>query len=65
MVSIENHTQSFLIKIWLEEKPDDDREGTWRGEITSVNDNERRYLLEADDILDHIRPYLEDWGVNF
>jgi len=63
MVSIERHTHSFIIKIWLEEEPREEHEGVWRGQITEVNTRERRYLHELSDIITYIKPYLEEWGV--
>ncbi len=63
MVSIESNTHSFVIKIWLEEAPDDGQEGQWRGHITHVGSGERRYLRTLDDIPARIAPYLKAWGL--
>ena len=63
MVPIESNTHSFIIKIWLEEEPDRERQGQWRGHITHVSSGERRYLQGLDDILAQIAPYLEEWGL--
>ncbi len=62
-VSIESNTHSFVIRIWLEDPPDEETAGQWRGHITHVRSGERRYLRDLDDILTQISPYLEEWGL--
>jgi len=57
MDPFESH--SFIVKVWLEE----DDEATWRGHITHVPSQERRYLQTVDDIARFIEPYLERLGV--
>ena len=64
MISIESHTYSFIIKIWLEEEPDEDRAGQWRGHITHVESGERRYLHGLEDIPNYVASYLEAWGLH-
>ncbi len=53
---------SFIIKIWREDSKEGERP-TWRGHITHVPGNERRYLKILGEIPDFIRPYLERMGV--
>ncbi len=62
-VSIESNTHSFVVRIWLEDPPDEYQEGHWRGHITHVHSGERRYLDDLNDILAYIAPYLKTWGV--
>jgi hypothetical protein len=61
----EPSTQSFIVKIWLEETAAEANRATWRGHITQVPSGERRYLENLDDIGIFILPYLEEMGVRF
>jgi hypothetical protein len=54
---------SFIVKIWREEA-DQGRSPKWRGHITHVPSNERRYLESLDDILDFMKPYLQAMGMH-
>jgi hypothetical protein len=56
-------TQSFIVKIWLEETVEEAGRATWRGHITHVPSNERRYLQDLDEIEAFITPYLKKMGV--
>ena len=56
-------TQSFIVKIWLEETAEEAGRATWRGHITHVPSNERRYLQNLDEIEAFISPYLKKMGV--
>lgn len=56
-------TQSFIVKIWLEETAEEAGRATWRGHITHVPSNERRYLKNLDEIESFITPYLKKMGV--
>ena len=54
----ESKTHSFIVKIWLEEA--DGSEGAkWRGHITHVPGDERRYIEQLEEIADFIAPYVE------
>lgn len=53
---------SFVIKIWREETHRGERP-QWRGHITHVSTNERRYFKSLADIVDFIAIYLEDMGI--
>lgn len=59
----EAHTQSFVIKIWLEETAEEGDQVIWRGHITQVPSGERLYLKDLDDILTFIAPFLEKMDV--
>jgi hypothetical protein len=59
----ESNTQSFIIRIWVEERADEGGQGVWRGHITHVPSGERRYLKTLGEIGDFIAPYLEEMGV--
>jgi hypothetical protein len=61
----EFNTQSFVIKIWLEETAEEAGQATWRGHITHIPSGVRRYLKGLEDIIVFIVPYLEQVGVKF
>jgi hypothetical protein len=63
MDEIESGAQSFIVKVWVEERAEKGSRGVWRGHITHVSDNRRRYLKSLDEIGDYIAPYLEAMGV--
>ena len=59
----EDDSQSFIIKVWIEDKTGRDDQGVWRGRITHVPSYEHRYLKNLSEIEDFITPYLEAMGV--
>jgi hypothetical protein len=59
MEALESTSQSFIVKVWVEERAQEGGRGTWRGHITHVPSGERRYLKNLDEIGDFISPYLE------
>jgi hypothetical protein len=61
----EPDSQSFVVKVWLEETVKESGQARWRGHVTHVTSGERRYLESLSGIADFIRPYLEAWGVRF
>jgi hypothetical protein len=63
MDEIESDTQSFIVRVWIEDRADHAGQGTWRGQITHVSSSKRRYLKNLDEIGDFISPYLEEMGV--
>lgn len=63
MESIEFQTQSFIIKIWLEESKATSNGAVWRGHITHVPSGERRYVQSLADIDHFIVQYLHSLGV--
>lgn len=62
MDTLESTTQSFIVKIWVEESAREDGQGVWHGHITHVPTGQRRYLKNLSEIEDFIAPYLEDMG---
>lgn len=58
----EADAQSFIIKVWIEDRAGRDGQGVWRGRITHVPSYERRYLKNLSEIEDFIVPYLEAMG---
>jgi len=63
MEEIESESQSFIVKVWVEERAVGGSRGVWRGHITHVPSGKRRYLKNLDEIGDVIAPYLEALGV--
>lgn len=63
MNPLEASTQSFIIKVWLEETVEEAGQAVWRGHITHVPSGDRRYLQALDDVSRFIVPYLEAMGV--
>lgn len=60
---IEPGTHSFVVKIWLEETPDETKYPIWRGHITHVASGQRRYVNSLGGITGFIAPYLVGWYV--
>lgn len=63
MDEIESEAQSFIVRVWVEERAEEAGRGVWRGHITHVPGGERRYLKNLDEIGDFIAPYLETMGM--
>ena len=61
----ETNSQSFIVKVWVEECARDGSRGVWHGHITHVLSHERRYLKNLGEIEDFIAPYLVEMGVRF
>jgi hypothetical protein len=59
MDEIESDTQSFIVRVWAEDRAEEASQGTWRGQIVHVSSNKHRYLKNLDEIGDFISPYLE------
>ena len=58
-------TQSFVVKVWLEETVEEVGQARWRGRVTHVASGKRRYFENLSGIAAFIKPYLERWGVKF
>lgn len=56
-------SQSFVIKIWLEETVEQTGEAVWRGRITHVPSGEEGALNDLNEVTAFISPYLESIGV--
>ena len=59
----EESSNTFIIKIWLEETAGEANFATWRGHITHIPGGKRRYLKELNDVTAFILPFLKDMGV--
>ncbi len=60
---IEPNTHSFVVKIWLEETPEETAHPVWRGHITHVASGQRRYVANLSEILVFVVPYLAGLGI--
>ena len=63
MEALESTSQSFIVKVWVEESAEEASQNAWRGHITHVASGERRYLKSLDEIRDFITPHLKKMGV--
>jgi hypothetical protein len=63
MDSLEPNSQSFIVKVWVEDSAWQDGRSVWSGHITHVSSHERRYLKNLGEIEDFIASYLEEMGV--
>jgi hypothetical protein len=48
-MDLESDTQSFIVKVWVEERAAGAYQGLWRGHITHVSSSRRRYLKNLDE----------------
>jgi hypothetical protein len=55
----EASTHSFVIRVWLEETADNAEQPKWRGHVTHVPGNQRRYFDNLEDIKHIVKSYLE------
>ena len=63
MDSLEPDSQSFIVKVWVEDNNKAGGQGKFRGHITHVTSHERCYLNNLNGIEDFIAPYLDEMGV--
>ena len=59
----DSNSQSFIVKVWVEDSAVACDHGVWHGHITHVPSHVRRYLKNSGEIEDFIAPYLEEMGV--
>ena len=55
----ENSTESFIVRVWLEETAVESRRAPWRGHITHVPTGDRRYIQDLRGIATFIAYYLD------
>jgi hypothetical protein len=58
------YVHSFVIRIWLEETVQETGQVKWRGHITHVPGNQRRYVENLEAITQFIVPYLNSMEVD-
>lgn len=59
----ESTSHSFIVRIWLEDPATRGRRAVWRGQITHVDDGERRTVQHLGQIVAFITLYLNQMGV--
>jgi hypothetical protein len=59
----EFHVQSFIIKFWIENSGANRSNTAWHGTITHVPSGANRSVKNLYEVIDFIRPYLEERGV--
>ena len=64
METSEPLSQSFIVKVWVEEHAEGNSQGVWHGHITHVFSGKRRYFKDLDEIRDFIQPFLGEMGVH-
>jgi hypothetical protein len=64
METDEPRSHSFIVKVWIEEATAK-HAVRWRGYITHVPDNRRRYVDRVEPLVEFIGGYLEAMGVRF
>lgn len=60
MESLEEHTNSFLVRIWLESREIEGADPEWRGRIDHVQSGERAYFRSLDRMVGFIVDHLGD-----
>ena len=61
MKSIEEHANSFVIRIWREPREVRGSDPEWRGRIEHVQSGERMYFLSFDKLIEFMTSHLDDW----
>ena len=64
MDTVEQAAQTFIVKVWREERVDEGQRVAWRGSITHVPSGDRHYFGKLSEIVSFIAPYLESMGVS-
>ena len=60
----EQSSLAFFVRIWVEQTPAEVEGGSWRGHITSLPDQERRYITSLTEILTFIDEHFEQIGID-
>jgi len=60
---VDTPSHTFVVRIWLEEAAGATAPGLWRGHITHVLDEQRRYVQSLEEIDAFIAGYLREMGV--
>ena len=61
---LESATQSFIVKVWLEESAGRGRRAVWRGRVTHVASGESRPMTRLGDVPEIIAPHLVEIGAD-
>ena len=63
MSTYEENTRSFILRIWIEQSDNEDRETYWRGEIRSVSNKDRLFFEHMPKALEFIDIQVKEIGV--
>lgn len=63
MPPLQETTRVFIIRIWREARSTPEANPEWRGVIENVAKGKRAYFRDLEEIIDFIRPELEEMGV--
>ena len=63
MKFLEEKTQSFIVRVWVEPREKEDAPPEWRGMIEHVASGERLYLKNLNEITFFIVPHLKKMGI--
>ena len=63
MKSTKESSLAFIVRIWVEPRELKDAEPIWRGVIEHVGSGERVYFDQLEQIMTHMRSYIEAMGV--
>ena len=63
MTPLENRTESFVVRIWVERREIADALPVWRGLIEHVGTGKRQYFLDLDSVVLFMVDYMDAWGV--
>jgi len=61
--SINETTQAFVVRIWIEHQQRKNAQPVWRGVIERVDNGERVYFDQLDKIHAYFARYLDELGV--
>ena len=62
VISSKDLTQSFIIRVWLEQHESKDVSPEWRGVIENVGSGERVYFISLDQLTAYVTSILEVMG---
>jgi hypothetical protein len=64
MALLENHTASFIVRIWCESSESGSACGEWRGSIEHVPSGQRGFFRDLGAVGRFIKPHLEQLGID-
>jgi hypothetical protein len=64
MKELEEKINSFILKIWIEDRAEEYGQQFWRGHITHVPSGERVHISELEDITAYFKRFLKNMTDN-
>ena len=59
-LDVQPSPHSFIVRMWLEEPGNKARHETWRGYVTHIPGQERRYFTDVNEIIGFINFWLKE-----